>query len=383
MSRSRSKISGLSATGEHDLVINTFTALPNRPHDLIRCPALGEPGFALAGHRWRVLLYPGGYDEQTAGWVSVFLEYDGAVLAPRRASALGEPVRAIFSFALLNTSGLAVKRMRSAETRFAAAGANYGFASFAHRSAVLAACHDDSALLRLGVRVLGGVDACEYAAHGPAGSREVQHAALRADMRELLGGACPADVCFVVGESAARMPAHRAVVCARSRVLRAELASAFREGRTGEVRVPDADEGSFGLFLEFLYAGEVSVDTDGAPADVWLHLAVLADRYDVGSLAALCEDRLTEGLCEERVGDVLALADRVHAQMLRANCLAWVARRPHVAEAEQFREAVGERLHEEVLAFIARPLSPATTPPPAAAAAAAEEPPAKRPRGTS
>eukprot|EP00727_Mastigamoeba_balamuthi_P008143 m51a1_g395 hypothetical protein (118) ;mRNA; f:704063-704416 len=72
-------------------------------------------------------------------------------------------------------------------------------------------------------------------------------------------------------------------MAAHSPVLRVALwgngsGAVFAEQRAGEVRLEDVDEGLMSVLLEFLYTGASASDVPGAPVDLYMQLAVLADR---------------------------------------------------------------------------------------------------------
>ena len=66
------------------------------------------------------------------------------------------------------------------------------------------------------------------------------------------------DFMFLVGS--ASFPAHRSLLAARSPVFAAMLNSGLEEAQTGQVLINDTDPETFGLFLRFLYVGELEGD---------------------------------------------------------------------------------------------------------------------------
>eukprot|EP00727_Mastigamoeba_balamuthi_P005907 m51a1_g1936 hypothetical protein (440) ;mRNA; f:919504-920906 len=394
--RGSTVVQGCSRTGEHDIVLRSFSALPSSQGALLSwnflmfhsppCPPEAvSRGFVVAGFLWRVRLYPGGDNIAPVGTLCAFLEYVGAAgETPERPGP--NEVLCAFTMTLLSASGDVVARKSTGVEKSFTRALNVGFEVVA-RASVLAACaREDAATLRLSLRVVLPPDHRPYVLH----ARSAVRAALARDLGELLRTGAAADVAFLVGEARRRYAAHRAVLAARSPVFRAALVgSGLAETRTGEVVVEGVDEGAFGVFLEMLYTGASAEDAPGAAVDLYMHLMVLADRYDVRWLLELCEDRVTARLGPANVADALVLAQRCNAAGLRENCMLWIAREPAVMLRQGFAEKVGAAVCGDLLRRFAAAGAPMCVAAAAAVAvagagdgavagAAAEAPPAKR-----
>eukprot|EP00727_Mastigamoeba_balamuthi_P008099 m51a1_g391 hypothetical protein (300) ;mRNA; r:698059-699229 len=180
----------------------------------------------------------------------------------------------------------------------------------------------------------------------PAAAPEANAGAFPQGMAQLLASGQGSDAVIVAGQSQRRFPVHRAVVAAHSPVLRAALwgngcGAVFAEQRAGEVRLEDVDEGLVGVLIEFLYTGASASDVPGAPVDLYMQLAMLADRLDVAMLRDLWATRVAQRISAERLADVLVLADSCRMGSLRDACVQWVACHRHVLRMPGVLEALG------------------------------------------
>lgn len=88
------------------------------------------------------------------------------------------------------------------------------------------------------------------------------------------------------------IPAHRAVLAARSPVFMRMLQSGFKEDREGLVKIEGVTAALFRKFVAYLYRGELNEEEDWKGCEV--DLLELADRYMVDPLKEECERRLLQ-----------------------------------------------------------------------------------------
>ena len=94
--------------------------------------------------------------------------------------------------------------------------------------------------------------------------------------------------------------AHKFVISERSPVLRAMFTSNMMESRTGRVHIEDVDPEIFRQFLYFVYTGQLQQPTSP-------ELGKVADKYQVESLAAICQPAASESDIDD-MGMLLMLA---------------------------------------------------------------------------
>eukprot|EP00727_Mastigamoeba_balamuthi_P008110 m51a1_g392 hypothetical protein (365) ;mRNA; r:699507-700601 len=335
----------------HELLITRFSALPYWTGDGAVLPPRGHPGIQLAGCSWRYTLYgnPGTYLRLILrclghGPLLTFPESYQPSIGFRRVT-------------VTLSSGGRVLHERSKED-VVLGGPQLEFSTGVGQPTDGAqdfwgAIVDDTLLLRTEVVVC--VDPPYYSYTRPTAAPETTSSSLFAQgMAQLLASGQGSDAVIVAGQSQRRFPVHRAVVAAHSPVLRAALwgngsGAVFAEQRAGEVRLEDVDEGLVGVLLEFLYTGASASDVPGAPVDLYMQLAVLADRLDVAMLRDLCAARVAQRISAERLADVLALADSCRMGSLRDACVQWVACHRHVLRVPGVLEALGSDACRELL----------------------------------
>jgi len=133
------------------------------------------------------------------------------------------------------------------------------------------------------------------------------------DLTLLHGRDQHSDVVFCV--QGIEFPAHRAILSARSPVLKAMLQHDMKEKLTNRVDVPDVEPELFKTFLLFIYTGRIQGDLQ----QVAEQLVPVADKYQVRDLKNNCEKVLIRNLTVDNVVDLLLLAD-FHSVMKLREC---------------------------------------------------------------
>ena len=137
------------------------------------------------------------------------------------------------------------------------------------------------------------------------------------NLKSLLKKGNFADVSLVV--EGVFIPAHMAVLAARSPVFQAMFEHDLVERAENKVEICDIKASVMQELLNFIY-------TDTAPnADLMAaDLLIAAEKYDLGRLKLICEQILSRNLTVENVGETLRLADRHNANQLKEKCMYFI-----------------------------------------------------------
>ncbi|CAL5041478.1 unnamed protein product [Urochloa decumbens] len=151
------------------------------------------------------------------------------------------------------------------------------------------------------------------------GSQSLNH-----DLGELLGKGTGSDVTLAVaGESFA---AHKAILASRSPVFMAEFFGTMKESHSELVEIKDMEATVFGAMLGFIYTDMVpELDRPEDGVVMAQHLLAAADRYGIGRLKSMCEDKLCDGTDMETAAMTLALAEQHGCSKLKAQCVELIA----------------------------------------------------------
>ncbi|XP_073354812.1 BTB/POZ and MATH domain-containing protein 2-like [Aegilops tauschii subsp. strangulata] len=148
---------------------------------------------------------------------------------------------------------------------------------------------------------------------------------LHQHLGDLLKSKDAADLTFQVGGEI--FPAHRCVLAARSSVFKAELLGAMEESSSSAIKIYDMEPDVFKALLHFIYTDKVSPVIDVAMAS---HLLVAADRYNIGSLKQICEEKLCCHIDSNMVATSLAIAEQHGFPRLKEACLLFLASPPNL-----------------------------------------------------
>ena len=142
--------------------------------------------------------------------------------------------------------------------------------------------------------------------------------------RCVLESGAHSDLIFIVGEDKIEIPAHRAILSARSHYFQAMLKEegAMKESVDGIVRT-EQDPIIFRRMLEFIYTNTVRGLETASPSEV-IALLMLANEYLLDDLRKLCEKTATHIISIENIGRLLLLSDGHNASCLREACAEFV-----------------------------------------------------------
>jgi len=133
------------------------------------------------------------------------------------------------------------------------------------------------------------------------------------------------DVTFHVGPDKTEIPAHRAILCARSEYFSAMLREdgpVMCESLEGIIRTSH-DPRVFRLMLEFIYTNTV-LQLEECDGEELIALLVLANEYLLEDLRKLCEKQCAHIISQENIGRLLLLSAGHNASVLRQACAQFV-----------------------------------------------------------
>nr|CAB3492042.1 unnamed protein product [Digitaria exilis] len=294
-------------TGSHILTIDGFSRTRGRGPG----KSISSGSFTVGGHSWHIAFYPDGQTVPNGGcdgWVSVFVYLEQ--LVPKESA-----FKARFKFSLFQPNGKPAtsiyykKKIECDDTSISGGGARrrWGFPRYVSirdlRSHVV---RHDSFLIKCDVTV---IRANRVQTTTPR-SVAVPPPDLHRHFGDILVSHVGADITFDVGVE--MFMAHKVVLAARSSVFMAVLFG----GQMGEnaavshVKVDDMDPDVFGAMLHFIYTDTLPEVEDGDVMVMAQHLLVAADKYSLGRLKLICEDKLCGYIDSETVVTMLVVADR-------------------------------------------------------------------------
>ena len=132
------------------------------------------------------------------------------------------------------------------------------------------------------------------------------------------------DITFVVGEEETHIPAHKAIICARSYY----FAAMFRVGGMVEstlstVTYPQQHAPTFRRMLEFLYSDSIEDLPSCSPAEITL-LLDMANEYVLKELRELAERYAAKLVTKDNVAKYLLMTADEPQSVLRAACVKFI-----------------------------------------------------------
>jgi speckle-type POZ protein len=142
------------------------------------------------------------------------------------------------------------------------------------------------------------------------------------------------DVSFTVDGQ--KFPAHRAVLAARSPVLRAELFGSMAEATMSSITLHDITPATFKAMLRFIYTDELPAEAEPGDSSVEMfqNLLAAADRYALDRLKFICAEKLRAKVSVDTVATILASAETHSCHKLKKKCIDFFA------VEENFKEAM-------------------------------------------
>ncbi|KAF7063701.1 hypothetical protein CFC21_070200 [Triticum aestivum] len=260
--------------------------------------------FSVGGHDWAVGYYPNGDDDDCTDFISLFLSFE---------SAVAEDVKAKFTFSVLDENGEPVPSYSHTFPldTFLSKGDNLGCRNFIKKADLEASAHirDDSLTIKCDLTVIHDEETI------------VPPSNLHQHLGDLLNSKDAADLTFQVGGQS--FSAHRCVLAARSSVFKVELLGPMEESYAASpIEIRDMEADVFKSLLHFIYTDTVAPVLDVVMAG---HLLVAADRYNIGKLKMICEEKLCSHIDSGMVATSLALAEQHGFHALKKACLKFLA----------------------------------------------------------
>ncbi|XP_048536621.1 BTB/POZ and MATH domain-containing protein 1-like [Triticum urartu] len=312
---SRSAIVADTASGHHFLTIHGYSCTKDLPTG----EKISSRPFKVGGHRWRIDYYPNGITSAVADYVSLSLILDEDVAAAVKAKhcfCLSGEAEKIQATRLASAPVVTFSSRRSCFLNW--------YSTFIRREDLQKSknLENDSFTIRCDILVVHGYRAQDAAA---AAFVSVPPCDLRGDLGKLLETEKGADVVFDVGGET--VAAHRCVLAARSSVFAAELFGPMKEGKAddGIVRVEDMEVEVFKAMLHFAYTGSLPEMRKEEEDVTCQHLLVAADRFDMGRLKLICEEKLCEYIDIGTAANILALAEQHCCEGLKKACFDFLA----------------------------------------------------------
>ncbi|TVU08493.1 hypothetical protein EJB05_41898 [Eragrostis curvula] len=149
---------------------------------------------------------------------------------------------------------------------------------------------------------------------------------------ELLRSQKGSDATFLVAGE--RIAAHKCVLAARSPVFMAELLGdddmSEWENASQQVEIEDMEADVFRALIKFIYTDRLpDLDSREEGATTLVpHLLAAADRYGMGRLKVLCEDKMCGDISVATAAAALVLAEKHGCPKLKARCMEFIVADP-------------------------------------------------------
>ncbi|TVU24142.1 hypothetical protein EJB05_26543, partial [Eragrostis curvula] len=302
--QSMSTIVADAVEGSHILKIEGYS----RTKGLSNGKRIKSGTFEVGGHTWCIEYYPDGNEPENAGWISFFLCLQ---------NSSSRKVQANIKFCLLDEVGDPVPEYRKIPNNICPFHIEdrWGYGRFIERDDLEESSYlmDDCFRVRFDIMV-----SKEFRTEETKKFVTVPPPDMHQHIGCLLASQVDADVMFQVGTET--FTAHRLVLAARSKVLKAELFGPMKEKNMRYIRIDDMEARVFKAMLHFIYMDSLpNVDKDEALV-MAQHLLVAADRYDLERLKLICEDKLCNYINTSTVANSLALAEQHGCRGLKAAC---------------------------------------------------------------
>ncbi|XP_051230420.1 BTB/POZ and MATH domain-containing protein 1-like [Lolium perenne] len=316
ISRSASSIVASAVSGSHLLKIVGYSRTKEVPNG----KQIRSFPFRVGGRTWHLDYFPNGAMPEDIDFISLYLTLDDTV-------AKDKAVKAQAKFSLLDQHGKPVPTHNfTTQIRDFAVCKGWGIKRLIKREELEKSEHlkDDSFTVKVDVTILSDFHVQETPSILEPPSISVPPPDMQRHFGDLLSSKVGIDVKFRVGQET--FSAHRLVLAARSPVFRAEFFGPMKEGTMREaIQIDDMEAEVFKALLTFMYTDALPDMDQGEECAMAQHLLVAADRYDLGRLKLICQDKLSSGIDTSSVATILALADQHHCHELKAACLKFLS----------------------------------------------------------
>ena len=262
--------------------------------------------------KWRLKMYPNGAQEEDKEFTSLFLSLVSSAKKTHKVDT---------SFSIISSGRTKINTL-SMEKVFTV-GKSWGWAKFMKRDTVIKSAGFFLPNGHLTIMCEISYTDDTIVMPGEVGIEVPPSGALQADLSSLLESGTLSDVTLQV--EGVQLPAHKAVLAARSPVFRAMFDHDVRERRENAVKITDLKADVVREMLMYIYT-DTAPNANKMAAD----LLAAADKYDLGRLQLICEDVLSRELNVNNIVEVLELADEHNAEHLKKRCMEFL--HMHAAE---------------------------------------------------
>lgn len=260
--------------------------------------------------KWFMKLYLNGIDEESRGYLSVFL---GLLSSPK------SPVWAKLQFGIINTKGEESRIMNSQRVVRFDQNEGWGITKFMFRDFLLSTpcllLPDDKLTLCCEVSVVQ--DYITISEQNMQLGIDMPRCTLVDELGELWENSHFTDCCLVVAGQEFR--AHKAILAARSPVFRAMFEHDTEESRKNCIEIHDLEPEVFKAMMGFIYTGKEPDLNSIADA-----VLAAADKYGLERLKVMCQRALFRELSVENAAHTLFLADLHSAVQLKTRAIDFI-----------------------------------------------------------
>jgi len=282
-------------------------------HDYLKASqpkrSMESPIFSVDKHKCRLLLYPHGDTQATAGWVSLYLRCEGNIKPPG--------VETTFKFDFLDER----EEVISVTTRnmefnhiYKKSDKGWGSSKIVRKDQMQNYLRNGTLHIRVTIEVHTVVTHAQTVTEEIVSLMPDDHT-IGEDMGKLLHE-CPTDVDFVFEEEGGRevVSAHKMMLSVRSDVFRAMFRGGMKEMNDKEIVLSDAPANVFRSIVDYIYTGKCDVNMLRAFPMEFLYLV---DKYDLKGLRQQCEKELVTGMGADSVLPLLSVANTYDLPTLR------------------------------------------------------------------
>ncbi|KAK7795146.1 hypothetical protein U0070_027334 [Myodes glareolus] len=282
--------------------------------------------------KWCMIVYLNGIDEESRGYLSVFV---GLLSSPK------SPVWAKIQFGIINAKGEEFRIKNSQRVVRFNQNESWDIPKFILRDFLFSTPYffllDDKLTLCCEVSMVQ--DCMSISEQNTQPGIDIPRCTLVDDLGELWEKSSLTDCCLVVDGQEFR--AHKAILAARSPVFRAMFEHDMEESRKNRIEIHDLEPEVFKAMMGFIYTGKEPDLHSMADA-----VLAAADMYGLERLKVMCERALCRDLSLDNAAHTLFLADLHSAVQLKTQAMDFItARASEVFQTSSWKTVVDSYPH--------------------------------------
>ncbi|XP_028617696.1 TD and POZ domain-containing protein 4-like [Grammomys surdaster] len=318
--------------------ISNFSFLVEGMEEYITSPTFSSE--ANDKVEWCLRVYPNGVDEESKGYLSLYLML---------VSCEKSPVLVKFRVCILTAMGDKCNNAMSPCVYSLLPHQAFEFKKFILLDFLLSQTEslllDDKLTLLCEVSMVQG--SFSISGQNTRPPINIPRCTLPDDLGELWKNSLFTDCCLLVAGQEFR--AHKAILAARSPVFRAMFEHEMEKSLKNHVEIHDLDPQVFREMMGFIYTGKAPHLHSYSLASGVL---AAADKYGLEGLKVLCEDALCRNLSVENAAQTLILADLHSTEQLKTQSLDFIAfHASEVSETSEWKSMVESHPHLVAEAF--------------------------------